>query len=560
MQIGESDFSVPSEPIETLAFVPSQIERPVRFSDREATQILLMWTRPNANGARISAFTLRCLPENSVFVPVIELSIPISEMKRIEPNANGTTSTKAVKRASVKRAIKKEPKIPVGPTEYSYEVHGLWPGEVYQFVVAAENRCGLGQFSRTSDYVKMNSTAPDAPEGPTITDIAKRQVEVEWSKPKCNGSEILQYTLQWTQSFNAEGSPVFDEAPIDPNSMNQNTGNAIVLLTRSITGTRYTIHGLVPGQQVSARVSASNLIANNICGSAFSPASANVRTLCDVPDEPAQPKILETTSHTITIGFQAPADNGLAITRYEVALFSEEMQFGIASKRLEREFSIMASELATDVRSQPNALRFTIYKLRGKTFYSVVISAVNALGSGGASTGSQALSTAPATVPAVILTAPVIVGNIEPTKTKITWELPVHDGGSRIAAFHLQYTSRSLSQREPKAEKEEEHEMVLYSGGCELLATFLRPQTMYLFRIATSNAVGRSAFSPSSLPCITPSLVTYTIDTYFANRPLIEHDKARVIQQRYRSWRRAVAERTRFHAGLLVALRGWHIF
>lgn len=487
----------------------------------------------------------------------------MDELKRLEPNV--TTSPKTVKRTAGKRAIKKEPKIPVGPTEYFYVVHGLWPGEVYQFVVAAENRCGLGQFSRTSDYVKMNSTAPDAPERPTIIEIAKHHVEVEWIKPKCNGSEILQYTLQWTQSMDADGTPLFDEASSDANNVIQTTGNSIVLLTRSITGTRYTIHSLVPGRHVSVRVSASNLIASNICDSAFSSASENAQTLCDVPDEPAQPKILETSSHTITIGFKAPADNGLSIIRYDVALFSTEMQFGIASKRLEREFSVMPSELdgdsgeqqRIDIQSKTDLLKFTIFKLRGKTFYSVVISAVNALGSSSASTSSQALSTMLAIVPAMISTAPVIDQNIEPTKAKIKWELPVHDGGSRIAAFHLQYTSRSLSQRESNAD--EEHEMVLYSGGCELLATFLRPQTLYYFRIATSNSVGRSAFSPNSLPCVTPSLVTYTIDIYFAHRPAIEHEKARVIQYRYRSWKRAVIERSTFNTGLLIALRGWHI-
>lgn len=542
----------------TLAFTPSQIEKPVRFSDCEATQIQLVWSQPSANGAHIYAYTLRCLPENNVFVPVIELSIPVDDLKRIEPIATATTSPKHVKR---KRVIKKEVKLPRGPIEYEYVVHGLWPGEVYQFSIAAENRRGVGRFSRPSDYVKMNSTAPDAPERPRIAEITQRHILVDWVKPKCNGSDILQYTLQWTQLFDTNESPLFNNA--DPLNTNQTTSSAIVLLTRSITGTRYTIHGLEPGKYVSVRVSASNLIANTICDSEFSFPSDKVRTLCDVPDEPAQPQIVDTSSHTITIGFKAPAANGLPILRYEVVMFSEEMEFGIASKRLEREFSILPSHLDaieddTDGSDKTYPLSFTIHKLRGKTFYSVGICAINALGSSSVSTSSQALSTAPAIVPAVILAAPVIEGNVEPTKARIKWETPVHDGGSRIAAFHLQYTSQSLRQYESQAE--EEHELVLYSGGCELLATFLRPQTLYHFRIATSNAVGRSAFSARSLACITPNLVTHTIYTYFAHRPAIEHEKARVIQRRYRSWKRAVAERMRFHSGLAIALRGWHIF
>jgi hypothetical protein len=44
------------------------------------------------------------------------------------------------------------------PSEYTYVVKDLFPGEIYQFVVAAENRCGLAEFSPFSDFIKMDPT------------------------------------------------------------------------------------------------------------------------------------------------------------------------------------------------------------------------------------------------------------------------------------------------------------------------------------------------------------------------------------------------------------------
>lgn len=208
-QIGISEFSVATEPVETLAFVPSQIDRPVQHENREATRITLSWTAPCPNGAAILSYTIQCRPENSAFVPVREITLPVDEIKVsvVEPpnlSAAGSTRRssvasntletkdaavaapaedskhheKAVKaksatnssssRTTAKVSRSKKPTAPAQPTQavatLSYTADELWAGEVYQFVVAASNRCGLGEFSRVSDYVKMDCMAPDQPE------------------------------------------------------------------------------------------------------------------------------------------------------------------------------------------------------------------------------------------------------------------------------------------------------------------------------------------------------------------------------------------------------------
>lgn len=558
--IGSSPFSELTAPIETLAFVPSRIETPLQYSECEATQLRLSWKQPSPNGALIQSFTIRCQPENSVFVPVLELSVPVAELKVMAGPLSGPADDKAQAKKRVTTAKKPtklstnkakptatttastEASLPPTDVCYSYVVKGLWPGEIYQFVAAAENRCGLGAFSRVSDYVKMEPTAPDPPEKPLITNIQKRQVDVEWEKPKSNGSEILQYTLEWVQDGSLaqqnDGSEANESEATPPVQAIAPplAHNSVVLLTRSIPGTSYTLQGLEPGKSLRVWLSASNLIANKICTSEFSLASDVAATLCDVPDKPARPELVQPSSHTLVLSFTPPKCNGLEIDSYDVLLYFEEVQFGITNRQVFREFKLPAADCSLDAGVHCS---FTIPRLRGKTYYSVKLCAINALGASLMSDCSALVSTKPSTVPARMLEPPVIV-DVEPTKASISWGVPDHDGGAPLVAFHLQYSAQpsstcSFDEDDPSFEQQRsykalfKHEVTI-SRGRELLATFLKPKTSYRFRVASSNAVGKAAFSKKSAFVHTPSLVGFTISRYFADRPQVEHVKARFIQ------------------------------
>lgn len=566
--------------------MPSQIENPVQYSDRGATRIRLSWKQPSANGARIQRYTIRCLPENSVFVPVLEMSIPIADLEPIASLGSAVSDKDANKKATLakqKAAAKKkaagandtkkmtkkkkvaadaeeasplQQQLPCPPSTsvfYSFAVQGLWPGEIYQFVVAAENRCGLGAFSRMSDYVRMESTAPDPPQQPVVLNIQKRQVDVRWEKPKCNGSEILHYTLEWMQDGQVEGVASGIGSSLDSDAAASSGGEAqgavsrncmnhsVVLLTRSIPGTSYTIQGLEPGKSLRVWLSASNLVDNKMCTSESSPASELATTLCDVPDPPVRPALLHPSAHTLVLAFIPPKCNGLDIQSYDVVLECEEVQFGITNRQLFRAFTLWVSDCEV-LRGDGEgvvASAFTIKKLRAKTYYSVKLCAVNELGASAMSECSTLVTTKSPTVPARMLEPPV-VQNVEPGKATISWGIPVHDGGVPVVAFHLQYSAQPSSTYSATNDGDGkgggtcykalfDQELTIYQGH-ELTATFLRPKTTYRFRVASSNAVGRSPFSKKSVAIHTPSLVEFTIATYFAERPEVEHVKARYIQ------------------------------
>ncbi|OWZ04174.1 hypothetical protein PHMEG_00023965, partial [Phytophthora megakarya] len=541
-QIGTSKFSAATEPIETLAFIPSRIERAVQHDYHGATHINLSWTAPCPNGAAIESYTIHCRPENSEFVPLREVTIPVGDLKvsYVLPANSGTSTRRSTIITKQMNTISTQ--LPQHTITLSYTVDELWPGEVYQFVVAASNRCGIGEFSRVSDYVKMDCIAPEQPEKPEIVCIDKRQVDVRWEKPRCNGSEVLQYTLRWSQEI--EGS-------LCPNEQ------TIVLLTRSIAGTKYALTGLAPGSPIQVWVSASNLVDNKLLTSLESLPSDSVITLCDVPDAPAAPSLIEPSPHTLKMTWVIPKCNGLPIDAYNITLYSENTQFGVHVRKVIREMIVKLRDLQ-HLGSDSTTVGYLLQYLSADTFYSATISASNSLGSSGMSAASVPVQTSPPTVPDVI-SAPPTVSDITPTSAVVTWKLPVHDGGAALRGFHVEYSVRCHRRVAFAQEKMESGGEITVSSGVELNATFLKPHRIYRFRVSPENRVGRASSSAWSAEFVTPSLVEFTITRYFAHRPPEEHKAARCIQCKYRVWKKAVEKEARYNAALTEVLRHWHL-
>ncbi|KAG4042919.1 hypothetical protein PC123_g21605 [Phytophthora cactorum] len=541
-QIGASEVSAATEPIETLAFIPSQIERSVQHDNRAATRITLSWTPPCPNGAAIVSYTIQCRPENSAFVPLREITVSVADLEvsyELPVHIGARRSTIAPKRENSRSALPPNDKQPsTSITTLSYTADELWAGEVYQFVVAASNRCGLGEFSRVSDYVKMDCTAPDQPEKPVIVSVDNREIEVQWEKPRCNGSEVLQYTLRWSQEI--EGFPSTNE-------------QSIVVLTRSIATTKYTVSGLEPGRPVKVWISASNLVDNKLLTSLESIPSDSVATLCDVPNTPAAPELLDPSAYTLVLAWTSPKRNGLPIDGYNVILYSEETQFGVRVRQLYREISLKPHDLHQPSANSP-IVTFILRQLRGGTFYSAAISAFNRLGSSSVSDACVPVQTSASTVPDAIPEAPT-VSDVTPTSAIVTWEPPAHDGGSALRGFHVEYSVRS-NRNEAKMERGGD---IRVSHGLGLNATFLKPHRLYRFRVSPENRVGRAVPSAWSDEFATPSLVEFTVTRYFACRPPEEHNAARYIQRRYRAWKKTTANKALFTAALVEVLRHWHL-
>ncbi|KAH9075353.1 hypothetical protein Ae201684P_004033 [Aphanomyces euteiches] len=543
---------------------PSKIKKPCTIMGVESRSVTLEWIIPSANGAKITNYHFRCIPEDpSEEEATAEISLSAETIEReirakeelIQAEINRKAQAREERRAASearkakrnsklsegkevvkKKSKEKRPREAVGenentqtlarpsPTTLTVRLDCLKPGIIYQFAIAAENRCGVGDFSIPSSYIKTISCEPDQPLTPTITEIASHSVELTWVKPRHNGSEILHYTLQWKQ----DGYDI----------------QTLILMARNLATTTYKISPLAAGRVVQCRVSASNVIDKKLCDSLFSEWSGGEKTLPSVPDAPEPAKLLEPTSHTLIARFTAPCDNGKPILRYHALLFIEEDSYGVVTRRLYREY-IWSLDMLDEC---SGSYQIVLVELRAGKRHVISVAAENELGKGDFSQVSIGISTKQATVPATIMEPPTVF-KLEPTKLELRWTTPAHDGGSALLGYCINYSIYGAPF---------ENEIRVQKLATTLTMDFLKPKTTYSFEVAGVNSAGIAVFSPPSEPVLTPSLVEHTLQHYFSNRPPEEHSGAKRIQIFYRRTKRRAKETTQYTAYMRQCLDNWN--
>jgi predicted RNA-binding protein with TRAM domain len=302
----------------------------------------------------------------------------------------------------------------VGADQRSLTVTGLTNGETYQFTVHAVNKKGDGP-SRTSNSVKPTSEVPDAPTAVTAEAKPDGTVAVTWTAANGQGLAIDRYTV--TAISEGGSAPVGDS-----------------------TKTSFTVPAgqLEYGQQYAFTVTSVN---EHGAGSKPSPVSASVVPFT-VPDKP-----LNVDANTdggqagaIKVAWQAPADNGRAITKYVVT----------------------AAGKSTDV---TGATTVTLTDLGSGANVPVEVRAVNEAGQG-----------EPATATASTVAKPrITVTGTDPVWNAVTVALNVDKGGASSADCKLTASGGGGSA----------------SGSCSSLKSgSLDPGTAYTFTIEASNVAG----------------------------------------------------------------------
>ena len=212
----------------------------------------------------------------------------------------------------------------------------LTNGDHYTCTATATNGIGTGSASSASASVLV-SGAPGSPAQPTIVG-SNSQVVVTYSAPADNGTTITGYSA--TCSSSDGGSPG----------------------TNSITGataTPITVAPLQNGKHYTCTVTAAN-------GNGPGPTSpASNAILLGVPDAPAQPTVAASNAQ-IVVTFNAPANNGSAITSY----------------------STTCTDGITPVTTIGPASPLTVAGLTNGHTYTCTVTATNGIGSGAASPAS----------------------------------------------------------------------------------------------------------------------------------------------------------------------------
>ena len=169
----------------------------------------------------------------------------------------------------------------------THTVTGLTNGVTYYFKVRAMGVADLGLAS-VEVSVTAGATAPSKPAIPTLTP-GNRQLTVTWVEPADNGDAITDYDVQYWAGNSGQWT--------DANY----TG----------TGTSTTIPSLTNGQSYQVQVRARNSV-----GWGGWSDSASDTPAAQAPDAPAP--TLTPDDQEIEVTWDAPADNGDAITGYEV--------------------------------------------------------------------------------------------------------------------------------------------------------------------------------------------------------------------------------------------------
>jgi hypothetical protein len=303
-------------------------------------------------------------------------------------------------------------------------VTGLTNGTAYNFRVSAINAIGTGSPSATASGTPV--TVPSAPAIGTATP-GDGQVTLTFSASSTGGSPITGYTVTST-----------------PGSITATGSSSPIIVTGLTNGTPYTF-----------KVTATNAI-----GTSPQSSASNSATPVATPNDAPSSLVATRGNAQVALSWTAPVDNGGSpITDYLI-------EYKASSSGSWLTFSDGTS----------TATAATVTSLTNGTSYDFRVSAVNALGTGPAS--STAVAT-PATVPS----APII-GTATPDdgQAAVTFTAPA-DNGSTIISYTATSAPGSITAT---------------GSGSPILITGLTNGTSYTFTVTATNAVGTSAASAAS--------------------------------------------------------------
>ncbi|WP_426574026.1 fibronectin type III domain-containing protein [Aquihabitans sp. McL0605] len=333
--------------------------------------------------------------------------------------------------------------ISFGSTATTQTITGLTNGTAYTFKVAALNAAGTGSTSTASAAITPR-TVPGAPTGVTGT-AGNTTVSLSWTAPASDGgSPITGYTV----------TPYVGPAAQTP-------------VTFSSTATTQTITGLTNGTAYTFKVAAANVAGTGVDSST----SAAITPLA----VPGAPTFVTGTpgSTTVSLSWTAPAsDGGSPITGYTVTPY-----IGIVAQ--------------SPVAFLSTATAQTITGLTNGTAYTFKVQAVNAAGTGTASTASAAIT--PRTVPG---TPTAVTGTAGNTTVSLSWTAPATDGGSPITGYTVTPYIGIVAQTP----------VTFSSTATTQTITGLTNGTAYTFTVKAVNAAGTGTASTASA-AVTPRTV-----------------------------------------------------
>jgi Fibronectin type III domain len=275
------------------------------------------------------------------------------------------------------------------PAAQSTTITGLVYGTSYAFTVTAGNAAGTSVASAVSNAVTF-AAAPSAPTN-AVAVAGNATASLTWSAPSSNGSAITGYTVACIPACPVAGG-------------------------LSVAGTSTTVTGLTNGTTYTFTVTATNGR-----GTSAPSAPSNAVTPAAVPGAPTS--VTATAgSGSATVRWTAPTDTGgSTITGYVVTPY--------------------VGTVAQTPTRVGNVTSTTVSGLTNGTTYTFTVAATNALGTGPASSPSNAVKPAALTPPAVrpVIGKPVTMPKklLAGKTATVSFKITRSDNGKNLTAGRM---------------------------------------------------------------------------------------------------------------------------
>ncbi len=321
-------------------------------------------------------------------------------------------------------------------TTATKRIESLTADTAYQVRVRASNAEGAGDWSpAASARTDPSAEEPDAPSAPTLT-VGETWVEASWTAPADNGAAITGYDVHYRTT----------------NGNWTDAGHAGTATTKRVGS-------LVADTAYEVRVRASNAEG---AGDWSPAASARTDPSAEEPDAPSAPTL--TVGETwLEASWTAPADNGAAITGYDVHYRTTNGNW-------------------TDAGHAGTATTKRIESLAADTAYEVRVRASNAEGAGDWSPAASARTDAAAEAPDAPSAPTLTAGE---TWVEASWTAPA-DNGSAITGYDVHYRTTNGNWTDAG------HAGTATTKRIESLAA----DAAYEVRVRASNAEGTGDWSP----------------------------------------------------------------